>query len=64
VSLLNQKATKEFILMLAQDKDPRVKKWSRVSPDSLLAAEAALKNWISQQTDPANMPRVGRTVKL
>tara|TARA_R100001510_G_scaffold15599_1_gene13047 strand:+ start:1866 stop:2060 length:195 start_codon:yes stop_codon:yes gene_type:complete len=64
VSLLNQKATKEFILMLAQDKDHRVKKWSRVSPDSLLAAEAALKSWIHQQTDPANMPRVGRTVKL
>lgn len=64
MSLLNKKATKEFILMIAQEKDPRVKKWSQVSPDSVLAAEGALKRWIINQTEPSNLPRVGRTVKL
>ena len=50
--------------MIAQEKDPRVKKWSQVSPDSVLAAEGALKRWIHSQTEPSNLPRVGRTVKL
>ena len=62
--LLNKKATKEFILVIAQDKDPRMKKWSQVSPESLVAAEAALKSWIRDRTNPQNLPRVGRTVKL
>tara|TARA_Y100000310_G_scaffold344544_1_gene457865 strand:- start:3017 stop:3208 length:192 start_codon:yes stop_codon:yes gene_type:complete len=62
--LLNRKATREFILMIAQEKDPRVKKWSQVSPESLDAAEAALKNWVHSRTNPQNLPRVGRTVKL
>tara|TARA_R110001592_G_scaffold80797_2_gene240330 strand:- start:247 stop:438 length:192 start_codon:yes stop_codon:yes gene_type:complete len=62
--LLNKKATKEFILMIAQEKDPRASKWSRVSTESVEAAEAALKKWIVGQTDPQNLPRVGRTVKL
>jgi hypothetical protein len=62
--LLNRKATKEFILMVAQDKDTRIKKWSQVSPESLVAAEAALKSWIRDRTNPQNLPRVGRTVKL
>ena len=62
--LLNKKATKEFILMIAQEKDPRASKWSRVSTESLLAAEAALKSWIRDRTNPQNLPRVGRTVKL
>ena len=62
--LLNCKATKAFILTVAQDKDPRMKKWSQVSPESLLAAEAALKSWIRDRTNPQNLPRVGRTVKL
>ncbi len=64
MSLLNKKATKDFILMMAQQKDPRVKKWSQVSPDSILAAEEALKRWIYQHTEPSLLPRVGRTVKL
>ena len=64
MSLLNKKATKDFILMMAQQKDPRVKKWSQVSPDSILAAEGALKRWIDQHTGPSHLPRVGRTVKL
>ena len=62
--LLNKKATKEFILVIAQDKDPRMKKWSQVSPESLVAAEAALKSWIRDRTNPQNLPRVGRTVRL
>ena len=62
--LLNRKATKEFILMVAQDKDPRVKKWSQVSPESLDAAEAALKNWIHSRPNPQHLPRVGRPVTL
>ena len=64
--LVNKKATKEFILCIATEKDTRspLKRWSRVSPESLLAAEAALKKWIVNQTDPQNLPRVGRTVKL
>ena len=62
--LLNKKATKEFILMIAQEKDPRVSKWSRVSAESVEAAEAALKKWIVSQTEPQHLPRVGRTVKL
>ena len=62
--LLNHKATREFILAVAQDKDPRVKKWSQVSPESLDAAEAAMKSWIHDRTNPQNLPRVGRTVKL
>ena len=47
--LLNKKATKEFILMIAQEKDPRASKWSRVSTESVEAAEAALKRWIVGQ---------------
>ena len=62
--ILNRKATKAFILMVAQDKDPRMKKWSQVSPESLVAAEAALKSWIRDRTNPQNLPRVGRTVRL
>lgn len=64
--LLNKKATKEFILMIATEKDTRspLSRWSRVSPESLLAAEAALKSWIRDRTNPQNLPRVGRTVKL
>ena len=62
--LLNKKATKEFILVIAQDKDPRMKKWSQVSPESLVAAEAAQKSWIRDSTHPQNLPRVGRTVRL
>lgn len=62
--ILNRKATKAFILMVAQDKDPRMKKWSQVSPESLTAAEAALKSWIRDRTNPQNLPRVGRTVRL
>jgi hypothetical protein len=62
--LLNRKATRAFILMIAQDKDTRMKKWSRVSPESLDAAEAALKNWIHSRTNPQNLPKVGKTVKL
>ena len=62
--LLNRKATKAFILMVAQGKDPRMKKWSQVSPESLVAAEAALKSWIHSRTNPQNLPRVGRTVRL
>jgi hypothetical protein len=50
--------------MIAQDKDTRLKKWSQVSPESLEAAEAALKSWIRDRTNPQNLPRVGRTVKL
>jgi hypothetical protein len=62
--ILNRKATREFILSVAQDKDPRIKKWSQVSPESLVAAEAALKSWIRDRTNPQNLPRVGRTVRL
>lgn len=62
--LLNKKGTKAFILMVAQDKDPRASKWSRVSTESVEAAEAALKSWIRDRTNPQNLPRVGRTVKL
>tara|TARA_R110000787_G_scaffold184192_1_gene296093 strand:+ start:91 stop:282 length:192 start_codon:yes stop_codon:yes gene_type:complete len=62
--LLNKKATKEFILRAAQSNDPRVKKWSQVSPESVLDAEAALKRWIYTKITPQNLPRVGRTVKL
>ena len=62
--ILNRKATKAFILMVAQDKDTRMKKWSQVAPESLEAAEAALKSWIRDRTNPQNLPRVGRTVKL
>ena len=56
MSLLNKKATKDFILMMAQSKDPRVKKWSQVSPDSILAAEGVLKRWIDQHTGPSHLP--------
>jgi len=62
--LINKKNVKEFILQIAQDKDPRAAKWSRVSSESLDVVEAAVKQWINTHTEPQHLPRVGRTIKL